>query len=158
MWGICQKFLSVEFSMTHPTPTWPLPTWPTHPTPPLEHFWEEHPWISWAASLCLPFGRQLWRHNVTYCRDLTYMETVFTDTIISDYRLIGVCRPPMYSTQPVFRNWHHLNTWIAKKLWRHYIMTSRLFRHYVMCSNCVNFWKQAVHWSLVFPDDPLRHQ
>ena len=28
------------------------------PTPPLEHFWEEHPWISWAASLSLTFGRQ----------------------------------------------------------------------------------------------------
>ena len=26
--------------------------------PPLEHFWEEHPWISWATSLSLPFGRQ----------------------------------------------------------------------------------------------------
>ena len=50
-----------------PTPcmtyTIPIPAWhtPTHPIPPLEHFWEEHPWISWAASLSLPFGRQLRR-------------------------------------------------------------------------------------------------
>ena len=69
-----------------PTPTWPTPplhdpphhtpAWPTtphptcmthptlplhdppHPIPPLEHFWEEHPWNSWGPSLCLPFGRQ----------------------------------------------------------------------------------------------------
>ena len=30
----------------------------THPTPPLENFWEEMGWISWGPSLCLPFGRQ----------------------------------------------------------------------------------------------------
>ena len=47
----------------HPTPSWctpphPFIMYPTHPTPPLEHFLEEHSWISWAASLCLPFGTQ----------------------------------------------------------------------------------------------------
>ena len=35
----------------HPTPS-------THPTPPLVHFWAQRSLFSWAASLCLPFGRQ----------------------------------------------------------------------------------------------------
>ena len=65
----------------HPTPTWhtpPTPTWhtpplhdpptPPYPTPPLHdpptlpyplvHFWAQRSLFSWAASLCLPFGRQ----------------------------------------------------------------------------------------------------
>ena len=74
--------------MTHPTPSWPTPphpfmthptptpSWPTHPTPPLHdpphpfmthphptpplvHFWAQRSLFSWAASLCLPLGRQL---------------------------------------------------------------------------------------------------
>ena len=55
--------------MTHPTPPHPTPSWPTpphpfmthppHPTPPLVHFWAQRSLFSWAASLCLPLGRQL---------------------------------------------------------------------------------------------------
>ena len=46
--------------MTHPTPTWPTPPYPTlpHPTPPLVHFGAQRSLFSWAASLCLPLGRQ----------------------------------------------------------------------------------------------------
>ena len=49
--------------MTNPTPTWPTPPLHDpphpHPTPPLVHFWVQRSLFSWAASLCLPFGRQL---------------------------------------------------------------------------------------------------
>ena len=43
-----------------PTPPHPTPSWPTppHPTPPLVHFWAQRNLFSWAASLCLPVGRQ----------------------------------------------------------------------------------------------------
>ena len=47
----------------HPTPPHPFmnhpphPT-PPHPTPPLVHFWAQRSLFSWAASLCLPLGRQ----------------------------------------------------------------------------------------------------
>ena len=52
--------------MIHPTPSWPTPphpfmTHPPHPTPPppLVHFWAQRSLFSWAASLCLPLGRQI---------------------------------------------------------------------------------------------------
>ena len=44
--------------MTHPTPIWP--------TPPLVHFWAQRSLFSWAASLSLPFGRQL-KTAVPFC-------------------------------------------------------------------------------------------
>ena len=46
----------------HPTLSWPTPPLhdPPHPTPPLVHFWAQRSLFSWAASLCLPLGRQKW--------------------------------------------------------------------------------------------------
>ena len=44
--------------MTHSTPPHPFMTHPPHPTPPLVHFWAQRSLFSWAASLCLPLGRQ----------------------------------------------------------------------------------------------------
>ena len=43
--------------MTHPTSSLHGPPHP-HPTLPLVHFWAQRSLFSWAASLCLPFGRQ----------------------------------------------------------------------------------------------------
>ena len=41
-----------------PTPPHPFMTTPPHPTPPPVHFWAQRSLFSWAASLCLPLGRQ----------------------------------------------------------------------------------------------------
>ena len=58
--------------MTHPTPPLHEPPTPPHPTPPLVHFWAQRSLFSWAASLCLPLGRQqkqLMHHDskVSHC-------------------------------------------------------------------------------------------
>ena len=58
--------------------------------------------------------------------------------------LVGVYRTPMHYTGPVFRNWHNLSPWIAKKLWHHYIMTSHLFRHYMTSELFSNSCAQIV--------------
>ena len=75
---------------------------------------------------------------------------------------IGVCRTPMYSTRPFFRNWHNLSTWIAKKLWRHYVTTSRLFRHYDIFSDSraqiyamVTCISRSPHQSPIIYDSPF---
>ena len=51
----------------HPTPSWPTHPTPPHPTPPLVHFWAQRSLFSWAASLCLPLGRQSYHVSLQRC-------------------------------------------------------------------------------------------
>ena len=50
----------------HPTPPLHDPPTPPHPTPPLVHFWAQRSLFSWAASLCLPLGRQIFTFYSRY--------------------------------------------------------------------------------------------
>ena len=110
--GVLKPCYSVETSKrpTHPSPAWPTtphpsPMWPTpphplhdpphstpvwpNPTPSLEHFLEEHPWNSWAPSLCLPFGRQWKFSEMWHCRkyDISFVLCFFLSIPLLSHRI-----------------------------------------------------------------------